>query len=89
MLRLICCGLLAVALQAMPSVAAPRPDPADPSAQVPLQQHRSALHSYRRLGDNPPRDWREANENVTRIGGWRTYLREAQAPEQRASEAKR
>ena len=44
MFRPICCGLLAVALQAMPSVAAPRPDPADPKAQVPPQQHRSALH---------------------------------------------
>jgi hypothetical protein len=89
MFRTICCGLLAVALQAMPSVAAPRPDPADHKAQVPPQQHRSALQSYRRLGDNPPRDWREANENVTRIGGWRTYLREAQAPAERASEVKR
>jgi len=65
--------------------AAPRPDvrpeAADPrAATVPLV-HRSALSSYRRTGgeDPPATAWREANDTVGRIGGWRAYAREAQA----------
>ena len=28
--------------------------------------------------DTPVADWRETNERVHAVGGWRTYLREAQ-----------
>ena len=58
-----------------------RPEAADPrAATVPLV-HRSALSSYRRTGgeDPPATAWREANDTVGRIGGWRAYAREAQA----------
>jgi hypothetical protein len=75
---LICAGAgAAAAPRAEPGA---RPDPTDPRAQVPPLQQRSALATYRRLADDPPRDWREANDAVARIGGWRTYLRESQAP---------
>lgn len=83
------CGVLLAALAWPAAQAQSRPDPADPKAAVPELRPRSALAGYRRLRDDPPADWRAANETVTRIGGWRSYLREAQAPEPKASEAQR
>lgn len=82
-------GMLLAALAWPSGQAQSRPDPADPKATVPELRPRSALAGYRRLSDDPPADWRAANETVTRIGGWRTYLREAQAPEPKASEVQR
>lgn len=55
-----------------------RPDPLDATAVVPATGYRSAFARYRGLGDDPPLSWREANDAVTRIGGWRAYAREAQ-----------
>jgi hypothetical protein len=58
-----------------------RPDPADAKAATPALQYRSALAGYRRLdAESPPLAWREANDRVERIGGWRAYAREATAP---------
>lgn len=85
-------GLCAVALTAaaLAATAAPSPAPAAPperrdptvaDAPVPALQHRSALQRYRRHAEQPLADWRAANDEVTRIGGWRTYLREAHAPD--------
>lgn len=63
-----------------PAAAATRSaDPADPAASVPRAVHRSALAGYRRDGEPAPLAWREANDNVGRIGGWRAYAREATA----------
>lgn len=62
-----------------------RADPLDPQARVPAATHQSPLAGYRRLGDDKPLPWREANDTVTRIGGWRAYAREAQQPEPAAS----
>ena len=87
MFRSLPCGALLAALTA--AAAAPPPDPADPRSPVPEFRPPSALAAYRRLADDPPVPWREANERVTRIGGWRSYLREAQAPERPASGAAR
>jgi hypothetical protein len=36
------------------------------------------LRGYRPATTPEPGQWREANDNVARIGGWKTYLREAQ-----------
>lgn len=58
----------------------PKRDAADAAASVPAATHRSALASYRRLGDLSPADWKGANQTVERIGGWRAYAREAAAP---------
>lgn len=78
-------ALLAATL--LPALAAPPapPDPLDPAAAVPRLEYRSALRGYRALADTPPGDWRALNEQVHRVGGWRTYLRQAQAPEAAAS----
>lgn len=36
---------------------------------------------YQGWRDEPVLDWREANERVGEVGGWRTYLREAHQPD--------
>ena len=41
----------------------------------------SALSRYKPMTDQKLGSWREANDTVTRIGGWRTYLKEAQTPD--------
>ncbi len=38
----------------------------------------SPFEQYQGWRDEPLQDWREANTRVGEIGGWRTYLREAQ-----------
>jgi hypothetical protein len=40
--------------------------------------YRSAFSGYRGFADQPVAPWRESNDTVGRIGGWRTYAREAQ-----------
>jgi hypothetical protein len=73
-------ALLAAQAQAQPTIAT-RPDPLDPKAGVPATRYESSLGPARRIGDNKPVAWRDANEAVARIGGWRVYAREAQQPD--------
>lgn len=54
-----------------------RPDPLNPGTAVPAATHTSALARYRSAGDVKVGSWRDANDTVTRIGGWRVYAREA------------
>jgi hypothetical protein len=42
--------------------------------------YRSAFDGYRGFTDEKSVPWREANETVGRIGGWRAYAKEAQQP---------
>ena len=67
--------------QAPMAVTAARPDPLDAQASVPALSYRPPLAQYRRLGDEQALSWREANDTVIRIGGWRAYAREAQQPD--------
>jgi hypothetical protein len=83
-------GSLAAQAQqpAAPAAASARPAA---SAAVPGDlSFRSALEGYRPFADEKPASWREANDNVRRIGGWREYAREAQgtpaAPASRGAE---
>ena len=69
------------AAQAQPAAKAARPDPLDPKASVPTLRYESPFAQYRRLGEEKPVSWRDANDTVTRIGGWRVYAREAQQPD--------
>ncbi len=80
---LLTASLLATltAAQAQTSAAAARPDPLDPKASVPTLRYESSFAQYRRLGEEKPVSWRDANDTVTRIGGWRVYAREAQQPD--------
>lgn len=41
----------------------------------------STLSRYQAMTDQKPGSWRDANDTVTRIGGWRAYLKEAQTPD--------
>lgn len=76
-------GLLTAALtaHAQPAPKPTRADPLDPQASVPTLSYRSSFTPYRRLDDGKPVSWREANDTVARIGGWRVYAREAQQPD--------
>ncbi|WP_396269524.1 hypothetical protein [Ideonella sp.] len=62
------------------SADTPRADPLDAKAPVPSLRYESALASFRRLDSSTPVPWRDANDLVTRIGGWRVYTREAHQP---------
>ena len=73
--------LAALTAHAQPAATAARPDPLDPKASVPALSYVSSFSRYRLLGDEKPVSWRDANDNVTRIGGWRVYAREAQQPD--------
>lgn len=76
--------LLAAATQAHAQAAHQAPqramhaDPLDPKADVPRAQPPAALSRYKRYADQPVGSWSEVNDTVTRIGGWRAYIREAQ-----------
>ncbi len=82
-------ALLLAAWAAQAQTAAPgaRPDPLDPQAKVPALVYPSSFAAYRRLVDDKPLSWREANDTVSRIGGWRVYAREAQQAEPVAAPA--
>lgn len=41
--------------------------------------YKSPLMGYRAWNDQPVQSWREANERVGNIGGWRAYSRETEA----------
>ncbi|MGL6111140.1 MAG: hypothetical protein ACRC2B_13685 [Rubrivivax sp.] len=66
----------------MPASAATaaRPDPLNAQARVPALSYESSFARYRRLSDDKALSWRDANDTVMRIGGWRAYAREAQDP---------
>jgi len=65
-----------------PASSSSTPSPLDATVPVPLLAHESAFARYRGLADaEVTRFWKETNEHVGRIGGWRVYAREAQQPE--------
>ena len=66
--------------QQAPAGAAPPTvvrDPGDPRAAVPPVEYRSAFSRYRPNVEAEVGSWREKNDEVRRIGGWRVYGREA------------
>ena len=60
---------------ALLAVAAGAQQP-QPQAEAPA--FRSALEGYQPYAEQPVAPWRESNDTVGRIGGWRAYAREAQ-----------
>jgi hypothetical protein len=79
------CALILGTCAAVAQPVRVRADPLDAAAAVPPVRHQSALKTYRRFDDAPPVPWREANDTVERIGGWRSYAREASQPPAAAS----
>ena len=79
---LLCCAAAqAQSGSTATTTAATRLDPLDAKAAVAPLTYESSFARYRRLGDEKPLAWREANDAVARIGGWRVYAREAQHAE--------
>ncbi len=75
---------------AQPATPAKRPDPADAQAAVPPLVYRSTVPQSAPPAEAQVGSWPKANETVWRIGGWRTYAREAaqsDAPSQAAPPA--
>ena len=87
--RLIAAALgvmLASASHAQPGPTAPAaasqasfPAPATPAAKFGAGP--SAFDGYKPYTDEPPGNWKAANDNVARIGGWREYAKQAQQPD--------
>lgn len=86
------CAALLMAIPALTTAqpaAAPqatKPDPLDPKAAVPVLIYQSTFKPTMAPAGKPM-SWREANDNVARIGGWRVYAREAQQPDAAAAPA--
>jgi hypothetical protein len=74
----IAAALTACAAPVDPSL--PKAGPLNPQADVPPAVYRSSLADPAQRAADKPLDWRQANEEVARIGGWRAYAREANAP---------
>ena len=67
------------------TAAVPPAKPVAPAATADAASlpYRSALEGYQRYTDEKTVNWKEANDAVARIGGWREYAKEAsqsQAP---------
>ena len=65
----------AFAQQAPTPASSPKPVTQD---ATPASIYRSAWSGYRPFADEKVISWKEANDEVLRIGGWRAYLRESQ-----------
>ena len=53
------------------------PDPADATAATTPTIYVSPFADYRPLGEDKNTAWKDANDTVGKIGGWRAYAREA------------
>jgi len=62
-----------------PATPAARAAASAPVAQTQTTpgQYRSALESYQPYSENKMVPWKEANDTVGKIGGWRVYAKEA------------
>lgn len=60
--------------------------PAMPPASTPVP-YKSAFEGYQAYGDDKMTNWKAANDEVARIGGWREYARQAQQPENTPTKA--
>ncbi len=67
-----------VGLAVSPAVAADESSPLNPNAKVLAMQYESPLADFRAFDpDQEMVPWKDANDRVGEIGGWRTYLRNA------------
>ena len=81
------CGVVFMASAA--SAVTAQPVTGSSPSQAPIELHyQSTFEGYRRFSDEKVGSWREANDNVGRIGGWREYAKEAQQPDAGAAGAK-
>jgi hypothetical protein len=69
-------GTLAFQTWAQPGGSAGPADPASADAPVPRAEYRSSFTTYRAYQDQALGNWRQSNDTVGAIGGWRAYARE-------------
>lgn len=80
-----------------PGVHAQAPTQAPVQAENPAQAvapstapaWRSAFDGYQPFADQEPLPWRQANDTVQSVGGWRAYAREAAQPASAAASGAR
>lgn len=53
----------------------------DTSDETSPLYYRSAFTHYQKFSDQPILSWREANDTVDKIGGWRFYAKETTLPD--------
>ena len=80
MLWSACMAATAIPAWADSTAGGRRADPQDATASVPQAVYRSPFESYRAFGEEKLKPWKEVNDTVGSIGGWRAYAKEAQAP---------
>lgn len=68
--------LIALAPLAAAAQAA-SPQPAAPNERITLPEYRSTLQDYRPFTEEKVAPWRDSNDTVGRVGGWRVYAKEA------------
>ena len=75
----LACGMAVAAIGTATSAPAQAPSPSAPAAPSSAAgvTYRSPLENYRRFSDEPVASWRQANDLVGQIGGWKAYAREA------------
>lgn len=75
-----CVAVAATGLTATASAQVPKEG--DTSVGIPATslRYRSVLERYQSYKEQPVQSWRDANDNVGRIGGWRVYAKEAAPP---------
>ncbi|MBC7600341.1 MAG: hypothetical protein H7238_15170 [Polaromonas sp.] len=56
------------------------PTQASPASASPPTEFRSSFEGYQAHTEEKIINWKEANDRVGRIGGWRAYAKEAQQP---------
>ena len=71
----------AAMMAAKPAAVASPPVTASPSGALDALSYVSVFTRYKSYRDEKTGSWREANETVDRIGGWRAYAKEAQQPD--------
>lgn len=71
------CSAFSATAFAQQTTAPAAQSPAADSAKSSI--YRSAWSGYRPFADEKVISWKDANDEVRRIGGWRAYLRESQA----------
>lgn len=60
--------------------AGTRPDAMDAKTVVPLATYESPFNGYRPFSEEKVAPWKDTNDTVGRIGGWRAYAKEAAPP---------
>lgn len=82
---LLCLALPAAAqapdskVPAAPAAAAKaaRPDPLEAGTAVPQLRYQPAFAGYKGIDAQPVGSWKDANDLTAKIGGWRSYARQA------------